>query len=83
MAYTRMGALDSSLYYQVKSLGIDERSGSLDFSQIRLGIGETYRLMGQFDSAYYYLESALNTTNVYVKKCKPGIILFVSGFRKI
>lgn len=68
MAYTRMGALDSSLYYQVKSLGIDERSGSLDFSQIRLGIGETYRLMGQFDSAYYYLESALNTTNVYVKK---------------
>ena len=24
--------------------------------------------MGQFDSAYYYLESALNTTNVYVKK---------------
>lgn len=68
MAYTRMGELDSSLYYQVKSLGIDERSGSLDFSQIRLGIGETYRLMGQFDSAYYYLESALNTTNVYVKK---------------
>lgn len=68
MAYTSMGALDSSLYYQVKSLGIDERSGSLDFSQIRLGIGETYRLMGQFDSAYYYLESALNTTNVYVKK---------------
>lgn len=24
--------------------------------------------MGQFDSAYYYLESALNTTNVYVKR---------------
>ena len=68
MAYTEMGQLDSSLYYQVKSLGIDERSGSLDFSQIRLGIGETYRLMGQFDSACYYLESALNTTNIYVKR---------------
>lgn len=68
MAYTEMGAMDSSLYYQVKSLNIDEKSGSLDFSQIRLGIGETYRLMGQFDSAYYYLENALNATNVYVKR---------------
>lgn len=68
MAYTEMGALDSSLYYQVKSLSIDERSGSLDFSQIRLGIGETYRLIGQFDSAYYYLENALNSTNLYVKR---------------
>lgn len=68
MAYTKMGVLDSSLYYQEKSLSLDERSGFLNFPQIYLGIGETYRLMGQFDSAYYYLEEALNTTNVYVKK---------------
>lgn len=68
MAYTEMGILDSSLYYREKSLSIDEKSSSFGFPQIYLGIGETYRLIGQFDSAYCYLEKALNTTNIYVKK---------------
>lgn len=37
-------------------------------SQTYLGMGKTYYYMGQSDSAYFYLEKALNTTNPYTKQ---------------
>lgn len=68
IAYTRMSVLDSSLYYLKQIMEIDEKYSSFALEQTCFGIGETYRLMGQFDSANYYLEKALGTPNIYIKK---------------
>lgn len=68
IAYTRMGGLDSSLYYLKQVMAVDEKYSSFALEQTCFGIGETYRLMGQFDSANYYLNKALGTINVYTKK---------------
>lgn len=66
--YTGKAKLDSSLYYLKKVIDIDEKNGSFTLAQTYLGMGDTYRLMEQFDSSYYYLAKALNTTNIYTKQ---------------
>lgn len=83
IAYTRMGVLDSSLYSLKQVMAIDEKYSSFAFEQTCFGIGETYRLMGQFDSANYYLTKALGTINVYTKKdASQGLYYLYRDSRK-
>lgn len=56
------------MYYLDKSKKIEEKHNISALPQTYLGIGETYYCMGQSDSAYFYLEKALNTTNPYTKQ---------------
>ena len=73
--YRVLSILDSSMYYLKKSKEIEEIRNTFALSQTYLGIGETYYFMGQSDSAYFYLEKALNTTNIYTK-CNAIQILY-------
>lgn len=66
--YQALSILDFSMYYLKKSKEIEEIHNTFALSQTYLGIGETYYLMKQSDSAYFYLEKALNTTNPYTKQ---------------
>ncbi len=59
LVYSNSGNLEKSLILS-KSLPVDYQSSLL--------IGSNYLMLNQYDSAYLYLNRALNTDNVYTKK---------------
>lgn len=75
--YRTLSILDSSIYYLQKSKKIEKKYNTSALPQTYLGIGETYYYMGQSDSAYFYLEKALNTTNLYTKQDATQTLYFL------
>ena len=75
--YQALSMLDSSMYYLQKSKEIKEIYNASALSQTYLGIGETYYYMGLSDSAYCYLEKALNTINPYTKQDAVHILYYL------
>lgn len=59
LVYSNSGNLEKSLILS-KSLPVEYQSSLL--------IGSNYLMLNQYDSAYLYLNKALNTDNVYTKK---------------
>ena len=59
LVYSNSGNLEKSLVLS-KSLPVEYQSSLL--------IGSNYLMLNQYDSAYLYLNKALNTDNVYTKK---------------
>ena len=59
LVYSNSGNLEKSLILS-KSLPVEYQSSLL--------IGSNYLMLNQYDSAYLYLNRALNTDNVYTKK---------------
>lgn len=75
--YSALSMLDSCMHYLEKSKEIEERHNTSALPQTHLGIGETYYYMGQSDSAFFYLEKALNTTNLYTKQDAIQILYYL------
>lgn len=63
--YGEMAKYDSSLISLKEAQKIKEDVGSSGIYQTYLGLGDTYRLTEQFDSATYYLKKALQTERIY------------------
>lgn len=50
--------------------------------QNKLGLGDTYRYMHQYDSAYYYLNQAAKSANIYTASCAYEALYYMSKEKK-
>ncbi len=66
-AYAESQNLEKALSTARESLNLKLRE-KLGTDQISLTIGDIYRLVGKRDSAYYYLNSAKNSVNIYTAR---------------
>lgn len=72
--YNVLSMPDSCLACLKKSKAIEEMYIPSVLPQTYLGLGELYYYLDQPDSAHFYLEKALNTTNLYTKKAAMEIL---------
>lgn len=73
--YNVMSMPDSCLYCLRKSKEIEEMYIPSALPQTYLGLGEMYYYLDQSDSARFYLEKALHTTNLYTKQAAMEILV--------
>lgn len=67
-AYIRSGAFKQAIesLQEAKAVRIQYNLGHL--AQTDLSLGDTYRRMGEYDSAVYYLRESLKTDNIYTRQ---------------
>lgn len=72
--YREMSESDSSLKYLKRAEFIDKKNAYEEISQTYLGVGDTYVNLGQYDSALFYINKSLETTNIYTKRAAYMIL---------
>lgn len=65
--YTRTGDYSSALSHIQKAIDV-EKVNNIENEQNFLTKGNLYRIMGESDSAYFYLSKSLLTNNIYTKR---------------
>jgi tetratricopeptide (TPR) repeat protein len=73
--YNVLSMSDSCLTCLRKAMAIEEAYIPSALPQTYLGLGELYYSLDRLDSADFYLEKALNTTNLYTKKAAMEILV--------
>lgn len=64
--YLRIGYSDSALLCLKETISLD--TAVVDIPQVHLGFGDTYRRMGEYESAIVHLKKALLSDNIYTKQ---------------
>lgn len=79
--YTVTANYDSALTYARKALNIKLKS-STELEQGFLSIGDIFRKMYQVDSAYYYLNKAVLSNNIYTRRSSYQALYYLSKREK-
>lgn len=70
----------SALQYAMKGAELKSEHDP-DFTPNYLTVGDIYRLLGKTDSAYYYLNKAVESENIYTKRSTYGALFLLSRSR--
>lgn len=79
--YKRASDFSLALEYARESFRLKKGEGP-NIYQTFLTLGDIYRLMGKKDSAYYYLNKALPTDNIYTKRSAYQALFYLSKEEK-
>lgn len=76
--YRKMAKYDLALICSKKAKKMKEEMNSPDIYQTYLGLGNTYQLTEQYDSATYYLKKALQTDRIYTLQSTYQALCFLN-----
>lgn len=80
--YSQIEQSDSALICLKKALTLNKLTIKRLLPQLYLGVGETYSYIGQYDSAKFYLNQAISSTNIYTKRSVYECLYLISKAEK-
>ena len=74
--FIRIGDIEKALDYTLESIKINKTEQNI------LSLGDTYRLLHQYDSAHYYLDEASKSSNIYTARSAYQALYYLSNEEK-